>query len=60
VLRTITFGVAIALASVYVWEIGACGGTVLDGHHRVRILRNRNQALDDLPREVLEPSQDQT
>jgi ParB-like chromosome segregation protein Spo0J len=29
-------------------------GTILDGHHRVRILRDRGINVDDLPREVIE------
>jgi len=33
-------------------------GTILDGHHRVHILRRRNEDVDALPREVLEPSSD--
>lgn len=28
-------------------------GTILDGHHRVHVLRNRNEDVDALPREVL-------
>ena len=28
-------------------------GTILDGHHRVPVLRLRNQDVDALPREVL-------
>jgi hypothetical protein len=31
-------------------------GTVLDGHHRVHILRGRGEDIDSLPREVLDPS----
>jgi hypothetical protein len=34
-------------------------GTVLDGHHRVYVLRKRNEDVDALPREVLEPSSDE-
>lgn len=33
-------------------------GTLLDGHHRVHILRRRGENVDALPREVLEPSQE--
>lgn len=29
-------------------------GTMLDGHHRVYVLRERGENVDDLPREVLE------
>src|SRR5262249_38336038 len=29
-------------------------GTILDGHHRVRILRNRGVDVDALPREIVE------
>ena len=35
-------------------------GTILDGHHRVHVLRLRNQDVDALPREVLERPADQT
>ncbi len=28
-------------------------GTILDGHHRVHVLRKRNEDVDALPREVL-------
>jgi len=28
-------------------------GTVIDGHHRLRILRERGVNIDELPREVL-------
>ena len=28
-------------------------GTVMDGHHRVKILRDRGIAVDDLPREII-------
>jgi hypothetical protein len=31
-------------------------GTILDGHHRVHVLRRRNEDVDTLPREILEPS----
>jgi hypothetical protein len=34
-------------------------GTILDGHHRVHVLRRRNEDVDSLPREVIEPSSDQ-
>lgn len=30
-------------------------GTMLDGHHRVHVLRMRNEDVDALPREVLNP-----
>lgn len=29
-------------------------GTMLDGHHRVAVLREREYAVDELPREVLQ------
>lgn len=29
-------------------------GTMLDGHHRIRILRERGENVDILPREVIE------
>lgn len=28
-------------------------GTILDGHHRIHILRQRGVSVDDLPREVV-------
>ena len=28
-------------------------GTMLDGHHRIHILRARGESVDDLPREVI-------
>ena len=28
-------------------------GTVLDGHHRIMVLRERGVSVDDLPREVV-------
>lgn len=28
-------------------------GTMLDGHHRIRILRERGVAVDQLPREII-------
>ena len=28
-------------------------GTILDGHHRIRILRDRGVSVDDLPRDVV-------
>jgi hypothetical protein len=31
-------------------------GTVLDGHHRLHILRSRGEDVDTLPREILEGS----
>ena len=34
-------------------------GTILDGHHRIHILRKRNEDIDALPREVLTPDSDQ-
>ena len=30
-------------------------GTMLDGHHRVYVLRNRNEHVNALPRELLSP-----
>ncbi len=32
-------------------------GTMLDGHHRVHLLRERGENVDALPREVLNPDQ---
>jgi hypothetical protein len=29
-------------------------GTILDGHHRVHVLRSRGENVDELPREVLD------
>lgn len=29
-------------------------GTILDGHHRIHILRGRGIAVDNLPREIIE------
>ena len=29
-------------------------GTMLDGHHRVHILRERGESVDEMPREVIE------
>jgi hypothetical protein len=29
-------------------------GTMLDGHHRISILRGRGVAVDNLPREIIE------
>ena len=29
-------------------------GTMLDGHHRIRVLRGRGVDVDELPREVVE------
>ena len=29
-------------------------GTMLDGHHRVHVLRERGETVDTLPREVIE------
>lgn len=31
-------------------------GTILDGHHRIHVLRIRNEDVDALPREVLPPA----
>jgi hypothetical protein len=31
-------------------------GTILDGHHRIHVLKNRNEDIDALPREVLPPT----
>lgn len=33
-------------------------GTLLDGHHRISVLRSRGIDVDALPREILEGSQD--
>ena len=35
-------------------------GTILDGHHRIHVLRMRNEDVDTLPREVLERFPEQT
>ncbi len=35
-------------------------GTVLDGHHRLQILLERGQDINDLPREIIERDQDDT
>ena len=32
-------------------------GTILDGHHRVHILRNRGEDVDSLPREIVDRSE---
>ena len=32
-------------------------GTVLDGHHRIRILRDRGIDVDSLPREIVSASE---
>jgi hypothetical protein len=29
-------------------------GTILDEHHRIKILRNRGVAVDELPREIID------
>jgi hypothetical protein len=33
-------------------------GTILDGHHRIHILRQRGVDVDDLPRDVIVKDQD--
>ena len=33
-------------------------GTMLDGHHRIAVLKERGFAVDALPREVIQKSQD--
>lgn len=33
-------------------------GTILDGHHRVYVLRGRSENVNALPREVLKPSRE--
>ena len=33
-------------------------GTMVDGHHRIRILRDRGVDVDSLPREVIEKAQE--
>jgi hypothetical protein len=33
-------------------------GTILDGHHRIHVLRKRGIEVDTLPREVLEKASD--
>ena len=32
-------------------------GTILDGHHRLHVLRSRAENVDVLPREIMQPSQ---
>jgi len=32
-------------------------GTILDGHHRIYVLRERGIAVDSLPREIIEKDQ---
>lgn len=32
-------------------------GTILDGHHRVHVLRSRGEKVDALPREIVEREQ---
>jgi len=34
-------------------------GTMLDGHHRVHVLRGRGADIDALPREILEISEEE-
>lgn len=34
-------------------------GTILDGHHRICILRSRGVAVDDLPRDVIVKEQEE-
>jgi hypothetical protein len=34
------------------------GGTILDGHHRIQILRQRGVDVDSLPREVVVKDQE--
>ena len=33
-------------------------GTILDGHHRICILRRRGVNVDDLPRDIIEKEQE--
>lgn len=33
-------------------------GTILDGHHRIHVLRGRSENVDTLPREILEQSKE--
>ena len=33
-------------------------GTMLDGHHRIYVLKGRNENVDALPREVMMPSRE--
>ena len=33
-------------------------GTMLDGHHRVYVLKSRNEHVDSLPREVMQLGQE--
>jgi len=34
-------------------------GTIIDGHHRIQILRKREVAVDDLPRQVIPKEESQ-
>lgn len=34
-------------------------GTILDGHHRIHVLRRRGVDVDGLPREIVEKDQEQ-
>ena len=36
------------------WKHPAAGGTVLDGHHRIRVLAERGEDVDGLPREIIQ------
>ncbi len=33
-------------------------GTILDGHHRIHVLRGRNENVERLPREILDLSRE--
>jgi hypothetical protein len=35
-------------------------GTLLDGHHRVSVLAERGEDVDQLPREIIEKESDET
>jgi hypothetical protein len=52
----------VLLASLVPGHAGALktrpDGTILDGHHRVLILRGRGVDVDGLPREIVEKEQD--
>lgn len=34
-------------------------GTILDGHHRIAVLRGRGGAVDDLPRDIILKDQEE-
>jgi hypothetical protein len=52
------FATEVLVASLALEEEGCLktrpDGTILDGHHRIHILRSRGIQVDDLPRDILE------